>query len=126
MEDAARAIGTGDPRLGELIVAVGEAIMNVVRHAKTGTASVHRTDTSLIVVVCDHGPGIPALTLPDIALREGYSTAGTLGMGYKIMIRFADGVCLATDDAGTCVCIEMKFDPDTQAEQLAVHAMAKG
>jgi anti-sigma regulatory factor (Ser/Thr protein kinase) len=60
----------------------------------------------------DHGPGIPALTLPDVALRRGYSTAGTLGMGYKIMISFVDKVYLATGPKGTTVAVEMKLQPE--------------
>jgi hypothetical protein len=32
------------------------------------------------------------MALPDIALTRGYSTAGTLGLGYKVMMRFADKV----------------------------------
>jgi len=48
------------------------------------------------------------MSLPDVALTRGYSTMGTLGMGYKLMIHFADKVYLATDEMGTTVLIEMK------------------
>lgn len=47
------------------------------------------------------GAGIVAVALPDVALAKNYSTAGTLGMGYKRMIRFADKVYLATRPEGT-------------------------
>ena len=66
----------------------------------------------LLFVVSDQGPGIPALTLPDVALRRGYSTAGTLGMGYKIMTSFGDRVYLATGPEGTTVAIEMRLQPE--------------
>jgi anti-sigma regulatory factor (Ser/Thr protein kinase) len=61
----------------------------------------------LTLVVSDHGPGIGAMAFPDVAFGTGYSTAGTLGMGYKVMIHFADRVYLATGPEGTTVAIEM-------------------
>jgi PAS domain S-box-containing protein len=111
VEDIARSAGIEEPRLGQLAVAVGEATTNVVKHAGKGEASLHRTEDALVAIVSDRGPGIPALTLPDVALRPGYSTTGTLGMGYKMMIQFADKVYLATGPEGTTVGIEMKLHP---------------
>ena len=58
--------------------------------------SLHTIEDRLICVISDSGPGIGAMALPDVALTRYYSTAGTLGMGYKLMIRFADRVYLAT------------------------------
>ncbi len=120
VEEVARSVGISDRRLGELTVAVGEAVMNVVKHAGQGQASLHKTEDSLIVLISDHGPGISALALPDVALRPGYSTAGTLGMGYKLMIEFADKVRLATSDEGTAVALEVKIHPteSSQSERL--------
>ncbi len=108
VEKLARKAGINEPRLGKLTVAVGEAVTNAVKHAQSGDASFHRADDFIVVLVSDRGPGIPAIALPDVALRPGYSTAGTLGMGYKMMIQFSDKVCLATGDQGTTVGIEMK------------------
>ncbi len=48
------------------------------------------------------------MSLPDVALTRNYSTAGTLGMGYNLMIRFSDRVYLATGPEVTIVAIEMK------------------
>ena len=114
VEHTARSVGMDEPKLGQLAVAVGEATTNTVKHAGGGHASLHCPDSRLMLIVSDKGPGIPALTLPDVALKHGYSTAGTLGMGYKLMIQFADRIHLATDEEGTTVAIEMKLgDGDT-------------
>jgi len=127
IEETARSLGIEDPRLGQLVVAVGEAVTNTVKHAGQGEASIHSTDDSLIVVVSDHGPGIPALALPDVALTEGYSTAGTLGMGYKLMMRFADKVYLATGAEGTTVGIELKLHPaELTADEGLMEKLAGG
>lgn len=115
VEQTARSLGMTEPQLGQLAVAVGEATTNAVKHAGGGRASLHCPDSRLVLVVSDSGPGIPALTLPDVALKRGYSTAGTLGMGYKLMIQFADRIHLATDEEGTTVAIEVKLgDGDTR------------
>ncbi len=123
VQEIAVSAGIEEPRLGKLIVAVGEATTNAVKHASGGEASLHQTGDSLIVVVSDRGPGIPALALPDVALRNRYSTAGTLGMGYKMMIQFVDKIYLATDESGTTVGIEISLEPVT-AEPLLIEKAA--
>jgi len=86
-----------------------EAAANAVKHAGGGVASLHAVDSKLIFKVVDNGSGIGALALPDIALTKGYTTAVSLGMGYKVIIRFADKVYLATGPEGTAVAVEMKL-----------------
>jgi anti-sigma regulatory factor (Ser/Thr protein kinase) len=88
---------------------VTEAVTNVLKHGKCGSISLHRVEDRLIGVIEDAGPGIEALALPDVALTKNYSTAGTLGMGYKMMIHFADRVYLATGPEGTTVAVEMSI-----------------
>ncbi len=127
VEETAGAAGIEDPRLGELVVAVGEAATNAVKHAGGGRASFHRSDDVVTVVVSDRGAGIPALSLPDVALRPGYSTAGTLGMGYKVMIQFADRVLLATGPEGTVVALEMRIHPSKhRAEESLMERLTGG
>jgi anti-sigma regulatory factor (Ser/Thr protein kinase) len=105
----ARQAGISEQRARKYVGCVLEAAGNAVKHTGGGKASLHRTKDSLILVVSDSGPGIGAMSLPDVALTHGYSTAGTLGMGYKLMIRFADRVYLATGSDGTTVAVEMKL-----------------
>ncbi|MBF0545298.1 MAG: anti-sigma regulatory factor [Candidatus Riflebacteria bacterium] len=67
----------------KLITAVSELSRNVVIHAKFGTMTVFKVKsisgkTGLKVVFEDHGPGIPDI---EKALKEGYSTSGSLGLG---------------------------------------------
>jgi PAS domain S-box-containing protein len=110
--EVAQEEGMDDSRIYDLILCVGEATTNVIKHAPGGKASIHRTVGALLVMVTDQGPGIQAINLPDVALRRGYTTAVSLGMGYKAMISAADRVYLATgSDAGTTVAIEMKIHP---------------
>ncbi len=110
------AVGEGmdENRAGRFVLSIGEAVTNAIKHAGGGRASLHRLKDGIMFVITDKGPGIAALSLPDVALRRGYSTAGTLGMGYKVMIRLCDRVYLATGPDGTTVGLEMRFLPSQE------------
>lgn len=102
------ALGTGlrGQDVNDFMSAVVELSTNAVKHAGGGRASLHRDGGSLFFVISDRGPGMGAMTIPDLALLKGYTTAGTLGMGYKFAIHFADRVYLATGPEGTTVAAE--------------------
>lgn len=103
--------GMDEARRYDFVLSIGEATTNAYKHAGGGHASLHRQPQGLLFMVTDHGGGISALTLPEVALVKGFSTAGSLGMGYKAMISIADKVFLATGQSGTTVAIEMAFHP---------------
>lgn len=103
--------GMDKQRSYDFLGCVTEAAANAVKHAGGGKLSLHRHSGTLMAVVSDTGPGIGAMALPDVALTRGYSTTGTLGMGYKVMIHFADRVYLATGPEGTTVAMEMGPNP---------------
>jgi PAS domain S-box-containing protein len=109
-EEAQKA-GMEESRISDLVICTGEAITNVMKHAHGGMATLYKTPDSLLLVVSDHGPGIAAVNLPELALKKGYTTSESLGMGYKAMISLADRVYLATGPGGTTVGIEIKLHP---------------
>lgn len=109
VEEIAASAGMDESRIGDLLLCVGEAGTNAIKHAGGGIVSLHEFADGLMVVISDRGPGIEALTLPEATLRLGYSTAGSLGMGYKAIISLADTVYLSTGPSGTTVGIEMKL-----------------
>lgn len=103
--------GMDERRLYEFMGAIVEAATNAYKHAGGGRVSLHLNPSTVVCVVSDTGPGMEALALPDVALTKGYSTANTLGMGYKIMIQSADRTYLATSTKGTTVAVEMAINP---------------
>jgi len=104
---ACQAAGIPDLRRQDLEVAVGEAAMNAVVHSDTGTGRVFLHERGTVQVwVEDEGEGIPVADLPDATLRRGYSTAGTMGHGFKMILSAVDRVHLLTGGAGTTVVIE--------------------
>lgn len=103
----AESKGLDKDRLKLLATCIGEATSNAVKHSGGGKASLHRLKDAVIFKIADRGPGIGAMAIPHVALERGYSTRGTLGMGYKMIIGAADRVYLATGPTGTTVAIEL-------------------
>jgi anti-sigma regulatory factor (Ser/Thr protein kinase)/DNA-binding response OmpR family regulator len=116
---AAESAGMSEDRAARFTVCIGEAATNALKHAGMGTVSLHRTDNALICVVEDTGSGIQTMSIPDVALTRGYSTTGTLGMGYKIMISLADRIYLETGPEGVTVAIEMMLEPARERTLLS-------
>ncbi|MEU4572770.1 ATP-binding protein [Nonomuraea sp. ATR24] len=85
----ALAAGFGDERTGQVAVAATEAVSNLVKHAEQGMALVRLCPGAPDVVeliTLDRGPGMPDVAR---ALRDGYSTSGTLGIGLGAIARIA-------------------------------------
>jgi len=70
---------------------ISELARNMVSYAKRGEivlGTIHNSDRlGVIVVARDDGPGIPSI---DQALRDGYSTSGSLGLGLPGVRRLVD------------------------------------
>src|SRR2546423_10406209 len=93
----------------KLVTAGSELARNIVRYATYGQGVV---DIELLTmgersgvraVFVDHGPGIPDL---DAALRDGWSTGGSLGLGLPGARRLVDEFSIESGATGTTVAIE--------------------
>ena len=102
-------------RAQDLETAVGEAAMNAVVHGKNATGELRAdNDAETIQVwVCDTGAGIPEYSLHRATLERGFTTAGTLGHGFWMMLKTADRVYLLTGKSGTTVVIEQERSAPT-------------
>lgn len=107
--EVAQSQGMDEYKMFDLALCVGEAATNALKHAQSGMVSIHKRGECLLVLVTDHGPGIQAINLPYVALKNNYTTAVSLGMGYKAMLSIADQVYLATGPDGTTVGIQMSL-----------------
>jgi anti-sigma regulatory factor (Ser/Thr protein kinase) len=78
-------------RIGQLALAVTEAASNLHKHAEQGSLllCVNRDgpQPGIDLVTIDAGPGVRDVSA---ALRDGHSTAGTLGIGLGAIRRLAD------------------------------------
>lgn len=115
-EIAGREEGFSEERLADLVTAVGEAAMNAVVHAGYGTGQVCRQAGQTIQIwVHDTGGGIAVDQLPRATLQRGFTTAGTFGHGFKMLLQTADRLWLLTGPTGTTVVLEIdRIPPKSQ------------
>lgn len=87
----AEAAGFDIGRTGQTAVAVSEAVSNLVKYAVAGTVMVRphpEAPATVELIALDEGPGMADVAR---ALRDGYSTSGTLGIGMGAIARIATG-----------------------------------
>ncbi|MER5649450.1 ATP-binding protein [Streptosporangium sp. NPDC002524] len=83
--------GFSEEDTGRVAVAVSEAASNLVKHATEGVMLIRphpELESAVEVLAIDRGPGMQDVSR---ALRDGYSTAGTLGIGLGGIARMASG-----------------------------------
>ena len=82
----------------KLVTAASELARNTLVYGGGGTVEVDRVDNGrrqgIRIVFADQGPGIADL---DLALTDGYSTAGGLGLGLSGARRLMDEFDLQTE-----------------------------
>lgn len=101
--------GFDSDRVNDLITAVSEAGMNAVRHAGGGTARIGAGPSGTVQVwIEDEGTGIAIDRLPRATLERGFSSAGTLGHGFWLILKTIDRLYLLTGPSGTTVVIEQE------------------
>jgi anti-sigma regulatory factor (Ser/Thr protein kinase) len=114
-----------EARLGQLALAVTEAATNLHKHAAAGTMllRIARGDGSpgIEMVTIDAGPGFRD---SDAALRDGYSTSGTLGIGLGAIRRMAD-FCDLYSVPGHGTALVARFWPSPQSETARSAGLAR-
>ena len=109
---AAEMGGFPEERLHDLVTAINEAGMNAIVHAGEGVARVWLGSGGTVQVwVEDAGHGITLENLPRATLARGFTTAGTLGHGLKMMLQTTDRLWLLTGPTGTTVVLEQDRQP---------------
>ncbi len=121
LRELGREVGLVPESVDDLVLAVGEAASNAVKHGHEASCEVRLHEDRISVRIWDRGGGIRPEDLPAV-LEAGYSSKISLGMGYTIMLKLADVVQLATSAAGTVVNVEMWIKP--RADSAETRAMA--
>jgi len=102
--ELARRAGFTETDTGKLAIMVTEAATNMVKHASEGELLVRSMansgGTGLEIVAIDRGPGIGS---PQLAMRDGYSTAGSQGTGLGAMQRLASTFDIYSGGKGCAV-----------------------
>jgi anti-sigma regulatory factor (Ser/Thr protein kinase) len=120
----AGGLGFSDARSGRVALVVSELATNLAKHAKRGEIllrPIRRDDAhenadglaeGVEILAIDAGPG-----LPDVAtsMRDGYSTAGTLGHGLGAIERQSDFAQIYTHTSGTVVLARIWREPPSMS-----------
>ena len=96
-----RQLGFPSDVIRRCSIAMYEGEINMVIHANGGSADVAVYPDKVVMVLEDHGPGIPNV---ELAMQEGYSTASEqihnmgfgAGMGLPNMKRYTDSLEIET------------------------------
>lgn len=125
MTRVAEEMGLPEERWQDLETAVGEAAMNAVVHGGGGVARVHAQNSQngtgrMQIWVEDTGGGIALDRLHRATLERGFTTAGSLGHGWPMLLKTSDRVYLLTGRSGTTVVIEQDETPPQPAWLLGI------
>lgn len=116
----AEKLGFDEVRCGEFALLITEVSRNVLAHAQTGQAILMGVKNSrgsvARVLALDKGPGIADVTS---AMRDGYSTNGTMGNGLGAMKRLAGTLEIFTGQSGTIVLLELGSPAAQHGLQIA-------
>jgi len=87
----AAALNFSPSDLTVIAAAISEVARNIVTYAGTGSITIQLVERAgrrgVTIVAQDDGPGIPDIVL---ALQDGYSTSGSLGLGLPGTRRLMD------------------------------------
>lgn len=109
-----RQLGIAPDTIRKVSIAMYEGEINMVIHAGGGEADVSVSEDEVIIVLTDHGPGIPNI---EQAMQEGFSTAPDAirslgfgaGMGLPNMKRYTDYMNIESE-VGKGTTITMKVN----------------
>ena len=104
---AARLCSFTQERTQDLATGVSEAGMNAVTHGGGGEARICTDREERVQVwIVDQGKGISMTSLPQATLERGYSSGGSLGHGFWLMLKLTDRLFLLTGAQGTTLVLE--------------------
>ena len=106
---AAARLGLGLADQTRLATAISEIARNALHYGGGGVCEIETItegdERRVTVTVTDHGPGIPDV---DRAMRAGFSTGNSLGMGLPGAQRLVDSLGVDTRPGLTRVMLEMR------------------
>lgn len=85
---------------------ISEIIYNIQKYAPKGTVEILIKDKVLFLTAKDNGNGISNI---NDAIKDGYSSSQTLGLGLGTIFRLSDEIDIETSDNGTIIKLEKRL-----------------
>ena len=127
-----RTLSFGSTEAGNVALAVTEAATNIIKHATRGALLLRAVErhgvAGVEVLALDRGPGISNVSA---SMRDGHSTAGSMGTGLGALHRSTRDVQLYTQPGkGTALWLrywarELSRSPDTPDLEVGAICLAK-
>lgn len=95
--------GLSEVKSIELTTIISELGYNIVKYTKKGNIRFDINNQCITIIAKDEGSGIKDISK---AIREGYSSSGTLGLGLNGVIRLSDEFDMKTSSHGTTITIK--------------------
>jgi serine/threonine-protein kinase RsbT len=104
-------LGASSSAMTLVASAISELARNIVQYAREGEivlSAVEESRRGIQIMARDHGPGIPDL---ELAMRDGYSTGGSLGLGLPGARRLMDEFAIDSEvGKGTTILMRKWLD----------------
>jgi anti-sigma regulatory factor (Ser/Thr protein kinase) len=115
--ELARTAGCDDERISRIALVATELATNLVKHAGGGALAVHpfadRDGRGVELMALDSGPGISDI---DRCMVDGYSTAGSRGIGLGAIVRQSSRFAIfSRPGLGSAVMARIAVEPDRDA-----------
>jgi len=81
----------------ETLTVCSELVNNIRNHAGQGSLVINKGEGEIVLIAKDSGKGFKNTRL---IIKEGYSTAGSLGIGIPAIIRFSDELNMVSNAKG--------------------------
>ena len=88
------------------LLAISEAITNIVKHADEGKVVLKYDEHHFYVVIEDNGPGFQLQDLPNMTLLAGYSTKKSMGQGFHLMLKMTEQIILSSNESGSTIILQ--------------------
>lgn len=117
----AERLGAAESVTGKVALVVTELATNLARHGGGGellVRSLAEPASGLEIVAIDRGPGMASV---EQALRDGYSTGGSSGVGLGAVQRIADRCEIySVRGGGTAVLVRLRLAPTPPLPEVAI------
>lgn len=105
-----------DPARNRILVGLTEAVTNVVKHTPGGQVLVYIDEVGPRFHVLDEGPGLKLSSLSYLLFAKGFSTSGSLGAGFPVMMAFFKQILVCSSPEGTK--LVLRSDLSQASEEL--------
>lgn len=107
VENFASSLSADETTVAEITTIASEIAYNIIKYAPEGTLSLEYLENAKCVRIAasDCGPGFADVF--EDAMKDGFSSSGSLGLGLPSLVRMCDELDVTTSSHGTkIICIK--------------------